>query len=145
MALHKDNVFIDLSGWSPKYFPRQIITYANSQLRHKMMFGSDFPLITPEKWIAAAQEVGKRVAEAAKKAGVTQVVFDRALILRCGRDDASRRDRSGWADSISMEERAPGRLCGAASGSRECRRVNRDVRRIGGLVAVDDPLRSVIA
>ena len=24
MALHKDNVFIDLSGWSPKYFPKQI-------------------------------------------------------------------------------------------------------------------------
>jgi predicted TIM-barrel fold metal-dependent hydrolase len=58
MALHKDNVFIDLSGWSPKYFPKQIITYANTQLKHKMMFGSDFPLITPEKWIAAAQEVG---------------------------------------------------------------------------------------
>ncbi len=60
MALHKDNVFIDLSGWSPKYFSKQIITYANSQLKHKMMFGSDFPLITPEKWIEAAQGVGFR-------------------------------------------------------------------------------------
>ena len=28
MALHKDNVFIDLSGWSPKYFPKQVIQYA---------------------------------------------------------------------------------------------------------------------
>jgi predicted TIM-barrel fold metal-dependent hydrolase len=60
MALHKENVFIDLSGWSPKFFPKQIITYANSQLRHKMLFGSDFPLITPEKWFAAAAEVGFR-------------------------------------------------------------------------------------
>jgi len=60
MALHKENVFIDLSGWSPKYFPKQVITYANSQLRHKMLFGSDFPLITPDKWIAAASEVGFR-------------------------------------------------------------------------------------
>jgi predicted TIM-barrel fold metal-dependent hydrolase len=60
MALHKDNVFIDLSGWSPKYFPKQVIQYANTQLRHKMMFGSDFPLIHPDKWIAAAQEVGFR-------------------------------------------------------------------------------------
>jgi predicted TIM-barrel fold metal-dependent hydrolase len=60
MALHKENVFIDLSGWSPKYFPKQIITYANTQLRHKMLFGSDFPLITPDQWIAAAGEVGFR-------------------------------------------------------------------------------------
>lgn len=60
MALHKDNVFIDLSGWSPKYFPKQVIQYANTQLKHKMLFGSDFPLIHPDKWIAAAQEVGFR-------------------------------------------------------------------------------------
>jgi uncharacterized protein len=58
MALHKDNVFIDLSGWSPKYFAPQIIQYANGQLKHKMLFGSDFPLIHPDKWLAAAQEVG---------------------------------------------------------------------------------------
>ena len=44
MALHKDNVYIDLSGWSPKYFQPQIIQYANGPLRKKMMFGSDFPL-----------------------------------------------------------------------------------------------------
>jgi predicted TIM-barrel fold metal-dependent hydrolase len=60
MALHKANVYIDLSGWSPKYFPKQVIQYANTQLKHKMLFGSDFPLITPDKWIAAAQEVGFR-------------------------------------------------------------------------------------
>ena len=60
MALHKDNVFIDLSGWSPRYFAPQIIRYANTQLRHKMMFGSDFPLIHPQKWIEAALEVGFR-------------------------------------------------------------------------------------
>jgi predicted TIM-barrel fold metal-dependent hydrolase len=40
MALHKDNVFIDLSGWSPKFFQPQIIQYANGQLRKKMLFGS---------------------------------------------------------------------------------------------------------
>jgi uncharacterized protein len=58
MALHKDNVFIDLSGWSPKYFAPQIVQYANTQLRDKMLFGSDFPLIHPAKWISAAQGVG---------------------------------------------------------------------------------------
>ena len=60
MALHKENVFIDLSGWSPKYFPKQVIQYANTQLKHKMLFGSDFPLITPDKWIEAAQAAGFR-------------------------------------------------------------------------------------
>lgn len=60
MALHKENVFIDLSGWSPKYFPKQVVQYANTQLRHKMLFGSDFPLITPDKWIASAKEAGFR-------------------------------------------------------------------------------------
>ena len=58
MALHKTNVFIDLSGWSPKYFPKQVIQYANTQLKHKMLFGSDFPLIHPDKWIKTALEVG---------------------------------------------------------------------------------------
>ena len=52
IALHKPNVYIDLSGWSPKYFPPQIVQYANTQLRTKMLFGSDFPLIKPERWIA---------------------------------------------------------------------------------------------
>ena len=58
MALHKDNVFIDLSGWSPKYFAPQIIQYANTQLKKKMLFGSDFPLIHPQKWLDAARQVG---------------------------------------------------------------------------------------
>lgn len=60
MAQHKANVFIDLSGWSPKYFPPQIIQQANTQLKHKMLFGSDYPLITPDKWIAAALDAGFR-------------------------------------------------------------------------------------
>lgn len=60
MALHKNNVFIDLSGWSPKYFPKQVIQYANTQLKYKMLFGSDFPLIKPDKWMESAQQVGFR-------------------------------------------------------------------------------------
>ena len=60
MALHKENVFIDLSGWSPKYFPPQLVQYANTQLKTKMLFGSDFPLIKPEKWMEAAKEAGFR-------------------------------------------------------------------------------------
>jgi hypothetical protein len=52
VCLHKENVWIDLSGWSPKYFAPQLVQYANSQLKTKVLFGSDFPLITPDRWLA---------------------------------------------------------------------------------------------
>jgi hypothetical protein len=52
IATHKANVFIDLSGWSPKYFPPQLVRAAGRQLKHKVLFGSDFPLITPDRWLA---------------------------------------------------------------------------------------------
>jgi predicted TIM-barrel fold metal-dependent hydrolase len=52
VALHKAQVYIDLSGWSPKYFPPQLVRYANTQLRDRVLFGSDFPLITPDRWLA---------------------------------------------------------------------------------------------
>ena len=51
MVTHKANVFIDLSGWSPKYFPKELVRAATGRLRHKMLFGSDYPLLTPERWI----------------------------------------------------------------------------------------------
>jgi predicted TIM-barrel fold metal-dependent hydrolase len=52
ICLHKPNVYIDLSGWSPKYFAPQLIQYANTLLKNKVLFGSDYPLITPDRWIA---------------------------------------------------------------------------------------------
>ena len=58
VALHKRQVYIDLSGWSPKYFPPQLVNYANTQLRERVLFGSDFPLITPDRWLADFAEAG---------------------------------------------------------------------------------------
>ncbi len=52
VATHKPNVFIDLSGWSPKYFPPQLIQYANTLLKDQVLFGSDYPLLTPDRWLA---------------------------------------------------------------------------------------------
>lgn len=52
IATHKANVFIDLSGWRPKYFPPQLVRAANTMLRGKVLFGSDFPVITPDRWLA---------------------------------------------------------------------------------------------
>ena len=52
VATHKPQVYIDLSGWSPKYFPPILVQYANTLLKDKILFGSDYPVIAPEKWLA---------------------------------------------------------------------------------------------
>jgi predicted TIM-barrel fold metal-dependent hydrolase len=51
VATHKPQVYIDLSGWSPKYFPPILVQYANTLLKDKILFGSDYPVITPERWV----------------------------------------------------------------------------------------------
>jgi predicted TIM-barrel fold metal-dependent hydrolase len=57
VCLHKPQVYIDLSGWAPKYFPPQLVRYANGQLRDKVLFGSDYPLISPDRWLAEFAEL----------------------------------------------------------------------------------------
>lgn len=51
IAVHKSNVWIDLSGWSPKYFPAELVRYANSLIKDRVLFGTDFPLLTPDRWL----------------------------------------------------------------------------------------------
>ena len=51
VATHKPQVYIDLSGWSPKYFPPILVQYANTLLKDRILFGSDYPVIAPEKWV----------------------------------------------------------------------------------------------
>jgi hypothetical protein len=60
VALHKPNVYIDLSGWSPKYFPANLIQYGNTLLKAKLLFGSDYPMITPDRWLADFEQAGFR-------------------------------------------------------------------------------------
>jgi predicted TIM-barrel fold metal-dependent hydrolase len=57
VCLHKSQVYIDLSGWSPKYFSPTLVQYANSLLKHKVLFGSDYPLLTPDRWLADFEKV----------------------------------------------------------------------------------------
>jgi hypothetical protein len=52
VATHKPQVYIDLSGWSPKYFPPILVQYANTLLKEKILFGSDYPVMAPERWMA---------------------------------------------------------------------------------------------
>lgn len=58
LAVHKTNVYIDLSGWSPKYFSPSLVHYANTLLQDRVLFGSDYPFLTPERWIADFEKVG---------------------------------------------------------------------------------------
>jgi len=60
VATHKPQVYIDLSGWSPKYFAQILIQYANTLLKNKVLFGTDFPVLTPERWMADLEKVGIR-------------------------------------------------------------------------------------
>lgn len=57
IATHKANVHIDLSGWSPKYFPPQLVKQLNGPLRRKVLFGSDFPVITPDRWFSDLEKL----------------------------------------------------------------------------------------
>ena len=60
ICLHKPQVYIDLSGWSPKYFSPNLVQYANTLLKHKVLFGSDYPLLTPDRWIADFEKIAIR-------------------------------------------------------------------------------------
>ena len=77
VAMHKPNVYIDLSGWSPKYFPKQLVQYANTLLKDRMLFGTDFPLITPERWMKDFEEAGF-------KEEVKQLIFKQNAIRMLG-------------------------------------------------------------
>ena len=60
VALHKSNVFIDLSGWAPRYIPKELISEASGRLRKKILFGSDYPYISPVTWLEQFQELDIR-------------------------------------------------------------------------------------
>src|ERR1051326_5997827 len=60
ICLHKPTVYIDLSGWSPKYFSPTLVQYANTLLKHKVLFGSDYPLLTPDRWLAHFEKIAIR-------------------------------------------------------------------------------------
>ena len=54
---HKGNVYMDLSGWAPKYFPESVVHNANTLIQDKVFFGSDFPILTPERWLGEFAEL----------------------------------------------------------------------------------------
>jgi predicted TIM-barrel fold metal-dependent hydrolase len=57
VAMHKPQVYIDLSGWAPKLFPPILVQYVNGPLRTKALFGSDYPVLSPDRWLAEFAEL----------------------------------------------------------------------------------------
>lgn len=47
MALHKRNIYIELSGWSPRYYPPELVREIGGRLQDRTLFGSDYPFIKP--------------------------------------------------------------------------------------------------
>ncbi|HUZ88006.1 MAG TPA: amidohydrolase family protein [Candidatus Baltobacterales bacterium] len=58
VALHKGNVFWELSGWAPKYFPESLKKDIRGRLRDKVMFGSDYPSLPYERVLSEWTELG---------------------------------------------------------------------------------------
>ncbi|MXV62743.1 amidohydrolase family protein [Natronorubrum sp. JWXQ-INN-674] len=54
----KGNVYMDLSGWMPRYIDDQVLEYAQSLLSDKVMFGTDYPMLEPEPWLEQFEALG---------------------------------------------------------------------------------------
>lgn len=52
VTMHKSNVYLDLSGWAPKYFSDELKRYMRSRIPSKVLFGSDWPVLEPDRWIS---------------------------------------------------------------------------------------------
>jgi predicted TIM-barrel fold metal-dependent hydrolase len=52
VALHKTNVFIDISGWSPRRIPAEVIRELRGRLSGQFLWGSDYPFFTPERCLS---------------------------------------------------------------------------------------------
>jgi len=58
VALHKGNVYWELSGWAPKHFPPGLKTDIRGRLQDKIMFGSDHPSLPFERLLREWDELG---------------------------------------------------------------------------------------
>jgi len=76
MALHKTNVFIDISGWSPRRIPPEVIRELNGRLSDQFVWGSDYPFIAPERCLAELDGLGIKpdALEAVLRGNATRIL-----------------------------------------------------------------------
>ncbi len=58
VALHKGNVYWEMSGWAPKYLPELLKKDIRGRLQDKVMFGSDYPSMPYERIMREWDELG---------------------------------------------------------------------------------------
>ena len=51
IALRNPNVFIDVSGWKPRYTPPGVFPYMNGILQDRFLFGTDYPMMRQKEWM----------------------------------------------------------------------------------------------
>ncbi|MDG6952422.1 MAG: amidohydrolase [Nitrososphaerota archaeon] len=51
IALRNPNVFIDVSGWKPRYIPPSVMPYLNGILQDRFLFGTDYPMLRHREWM----------------------------------------------------------------------------------------------
>jgi Predicted metal-dependent hydrolase of the TIM-barrel fold len=73
VAYHKANVYIDISGWSPKYIPNVVIRYMDSLLQDRTLFGSDYPMIRPSRIINELKQINL------KEQTIKKILYENAL------------------------------------------------------------------
>ena len=57
VAWKHDNVFIDTSAHAPKYYPKELLHYANTYGADKVMFGTNFPQLMFHNCTKQAKEL----------------------------------------------------------------------------------------
>ena len=69
MALHKTNIYIDISGWAPRYIPAEVMRDMKGRLQNQFVFGSDYPFIQPRALPGRAGDAGDPGGRASEGAG----------------------------------------------------------------------------
>jgi hypothetical protein len=60
MAWKHPNLYLAGDAYAPKHWPRQFVHYANTYGSHKVLFGTDWPVIDPERAVREIGELGLR-------------------------------------------------------------------------------------
>jgi uncharacterized protein len=76
IVAHKANVYLDLSGYAPKYLPPQLVRALSRQLRTKALFGTDYPYVQMDRWRRefAALDLGSEVESLILKDNAVRVL-----------------------------------------------------------------------
>lgn len=51
IALRNPHVYIDVSGWKPRYLPQGLLPYLNGILSDRFLFGTDYPMLRQKDWL----------------------------------------------------------------------------------------------